>query len=279
MARSIQLLLQLGDVVTAPAPQPLVDALQSVQVTASAGSRSGFQLTFAVSKQSVITQALLPAGLLDPPRRVIVTAIVSGVPEVLIDGVITRHELSPSPTPGSSTLTVTGEDLTLLMDLRTEHACYPAMPHNVRVMTVLLKYVKYGIVPAAIPPVVFTVPNPLDQIPVQSATDLEYVRSLADEVGYAFYLVPGPVPGASIGYWGPEIRVGVPQPALTVNSGPADNVESLSFSFDGLARTQYTVRVTEPTTKLGIDVPVPSVSLLKPPLAVRRRWRCASSRS
>ncbi|MEU1598344.1 hypothetical protein ABZ468_37390 [Streptomyces sp. NPDC005708] len=269
MARSIQLLLQIGNVVTIPAPQPLMDALQSVQVTSSAGSRSGFQLTFAVSKKSVITRTLLPAGLLDPPARVIITAIVAGSIEVLMDGVITRHELSPSDTPGASTLTVTGEDLTLLMDLRTEHACYPAMAHNVRAKLVLLKYAMYGVIPAAVPPVIPTIPNPLDQIPVQSSTDLEYLRSLGKEVGYTFYLVPGPLPGASIGYWGPEIRVGIPQPALTINSGAADNVESLSFSFDGLSRTQYRVRITEPNTKTAISVPIPSLSLLKPPLAVR----------
>ncbi|MFF1909549.1 hypothetical protein [Kitasatospora sp. NPDC058218] len=269
MARSVQLLLRIGGVVTAPAPQALMDALQSVQVTSSAGSRSGFQLTFAVSKRSVITNALLPAGLLDPPTRVIVAVVVAGATEVLMDGVITRHELSPSDTPGASTLTVTGEDLTLLMDLRTEHACYPAMPHHVRATLVLLKYALYGVVPAAVPTVVPTVPNPLDRIPIQSSTDLEYLRSLGEEVGYTCYLVPGPAPGTSIGYWGPEVRIGEPQPALTVNSGAADNVESLSFSFDGLARTQYTVRITEPNTKLGISVPVPALSLLKPPLAAR----------
>jgi hypothetical protein len=269
MTKSVQLLLRLGGVVTAPAPQPLMDALQSIQVTSSAGQRSGFQLGFAVSKRSVITETLLPAGLLDPPTRVVIAAIVGGSTEVLMDGVISRHELSPSGTPGASTLTVTGEDLTLLMDLRTEHMCYPAMPHNVRVMLVLLKYAMYGVIPAAIPPVIPTIPNPLDQIPIQSSTDLEYIRALADEVGYTFYLAPGPAPGISTAYWGPDIRVGLPQPALTINSGASDNVESLSFSFDGLARTQYTVRVTEPNTKLGIDIPIPSISLLKPPLAAR----------
>lgn len=269
MPRSLQLLLRIGNLVTAPAPQPLMDALQSVQVTSSAGQRSGFQLTFAVSKRSVITETLLPAGLLDPPARVVIAAIVGGSTEVLMDGIISRHEVGPSDTPGASTLTVTGEDLTLLMDLRTEHACYPAMPHNIRVMLVLLKYAMYGVIPAAIPPVIPTIPNPLDQIPIQSSTDLAYINSLADEVGYTFFLVPGPAPGVSTAYWGPDIRVGLPQPALTTNSGAANNVESLSFGFDGLSRTQYTVRITEPKTKIGVSIPIPSLSLLKPPLAVR----------
>lgn len=269
MGKSVQLLLRIGSIVTVPAPQPLMDALQSVQVTSSAGKRSGFQLTFAVSKRSVITETLLPSGLLDPPARVIIVAVVGGSTEVLMDGVISRHDLTASDTPGASTLTVTGEDLSLLMDLRTEHVCYPAMPHDIRATLVLLKYALYGVAPLVIPPVVPSIFNPIDQIPIQSGTDLAYLNALANEVGYTFYLEPGPVPGTSIGYWGPEIRVGLPQPALTTNSGASDNVESLSFAFDGMSRTQYTVRFTEPNTKLGVDIPIPSLSLLKPPLALR----------
>ncbi|WP_158892917.1 hypothetical protein [Amycolatopsis anabasis] len=269
MAKSLQLMLMIGRVVAAPAPQALMDALQSVQVTSSAGQRSGFQLSFAVSKRSVITETLLPAGLLDPPTRVVIVGIVGGASEVLMDGVITRHELSPSDTPGGSTLTVTGEDLTVLMDLRHERECFPAMPLNVRVMKILLKYAMYGIVPAAVPAVIFNVPNPIETIPIQSSTDLAYLNALASEAGYSFFLVPGPRPGISTAYWGPEARAGLVQPALSVNSGAATNVESLSFSFDGMARTQYTIRLTEPNTKIGISIPIPDISLLRPPLAVR----------
>jgi len=269
VGKSLQLALRIGNILPAPAPQILMDALQSVQVTSSVGQRSGFQMSFAVSKRSVITEVLLPAGLLDPPARVVIVGIVGGSSEVLMDGVITRHEVSPSDTPGGSTLTVTGEDLTVLMDLRHERECFPAMPLNLRVLLILLKYARYGIIPAPVPAVIFNVPNPIETIPVQSSTDLEYINALASEAGYSFFLIPGPVPGISTAYWGPEARAGLVQPALTVNSGAATNVESLSFSFDGMARTQYTITITEPNTKIGISVPIPDVSLLRPPLAVR----------
>jgi hypothetical protein len=143
------------------------------------------------------------------------------------------------------------------------------MPHNVRAMLICAKYAMYGIVPLAIPPVITDVPNPIQEIPIQSSTDLAYLKSMALEVGYVFYVDPGPLPGASVAYWGPQVRVGPLQPALTIGMGAATNVESLSFSFDGMARTQYTVTITEPTTKLGISVPVPDISLLHPPLAAR----------
>jgi hypothetical protein len=269
VASSLQLMLLVGGVLAAPAPQVLMDAVQSVQVTSSAGQRSGFQLTFAISKRSVITEALLPTGLLDPPARVVIVAVVDGRPDVLVDGVITRHELSPSDTPGASTLTVTGEDLTLLMDLKHVRECYPAMPLNIRVLRILLKYAMYGIIPAPVPAVIFSLKTPLEEIPIQSSTDLQYIEALASEAGYTFYLIPGPVPGVSTAYWGPEVRAGFVQPALSVDLGAATNVESLSFSFDGLSRTQYTIQITEPTTKIGFSVPIPDVSLLRPPLAMR----------
>jgi hypothetical protein len=252
-----------------PVPQPLSDALQSVQVTTTAGQASGFQLTFAVSTRSIITTALLPAGFFDPGTRVVVVAVIAGMPSVLMDGVITRQDVGPSDEPGASTLTLTGEDLSVLMDLSHERMCYPAMPHNVRAMLICAKYAMYGIVPLAIPPVITDVPNPIQEIPIQSSTDLAYLKSMALEVGYVFYVDPGPLPGASVAYWGPQVRVGPLQPALTIGMGAATNVESLSFSFDGMARTQYTVTITEPTTKLGISVPVPDISLLHPPLAAR----------
>lgn len=269
MPSSLQLALLVGRTVAGPAPRELVDAVQSVQVTSAAGRRSGFQLVFAVSKRSVITRTVLPAGLLDPPARVIVAVVVGGSLDVLIDGVVTRHELSPGDGPGTATLTVTGEDLTVLMDLEHVRECFPAMPLNLRVLRILLKYARYGIVPLPVPAVIFSLKTPLEEIPIQSSTDLQYIEALASEAGYAFYLVPGPVPGTSTAYWGPEIRAGLPQPALAVDSGASTNVESLSFSFDGLSRTQYTVQVTEPTTKVSLSVPLPDVSLLRPPLALR----------
>jgi hypothetical protein len=71
-------MLLMGPMVPVPVPAQLIDALQSVQVTTSVGGTSGFQLRFAVSQRSVITQALLPAGFFDPRNRVVLVAVVAG---------------------------------------------------------------------------------------------------------------------------------------------------------------------------------------------------------
>ena len=82
-----------------------------------------------------------------------------------------------------------------------------------------------------IPSVLEDIPIPIERIPRQQGTDYAYIKALADEVGYVFYLEPGPVPGMSMAYWGPEIRVGAPQPALNLGTRrPHDNVEDADAS-------------------------------------------------
>jgi len=269
VSSAFYLTLLIGPVVPAPAPQPVMDAITGVQVTTTAGQRSGFQLTFAVSKDSPLQQALLPAGYFDPAVRVIVVATVGGVPNVLSDGVITRQELAPSNDPGKSTLTVTGEDLTVLMEFMEVKLPFPGLPLAAIVELILAKYAVFGIVPVVIPPLFLDVPNPLERFATQSGTDLDYVKAIAEDAGYVFYLDPGPAPGMNLGYFGPEIRIGVPQPALSVDMDGQTNVESLSFSLDGLAKTMPIVLVQIPEVKVSIPIPIPDVSILRPPLAAR----------
>src|SRR5438034_654210 len=82
-----------------------------------------------------------------------------------------------------------------------------------------------GIAPVAVPPIVPDMTNPLEELPSQNGTDLAYIRELAYKCAYVFYVEPGPVPGSSIAYFGPDIRIPAPQPALNVNMDALTNVE------------------------------------------------------
>ncbi len=265
------LTLFIGPAVPVPAPLPVIEALQSVQVTSSR-DRSGFQLTFSVGKTSALQLALIPAGYFDPMvTRVIIMVTISGIPHVIMDGFITRQELQPSNEPGQSTLTVTGEDLTVAMDILEINLPYPAMPDAVKVSLALAPYAVLGVIPLVIPPPVSTVPIPTSKIESQvSMTHLAYIKSLAQRNGYVFYINPGPLPGQSIAYFGPDIDIPVPQRALKVNSDAHSNVESLSFSLDGMAKTLPVYMIMDPITgKIPIPIPVPNVSAVKPPLGLR----------
>jgi hypothetical protein len=259
----------MGGIAPSPVPQAVIDALSSVQVTTTSGQKSGFQLSFAVSKTSTLLRNLLPQGYFNPPNRVIITVTFRGAPTVLMDGVITRQELAPSNEPGQSKLTITGEDVSRMMDL-IDFSGFPwPMPAEARVALMVAKYAMYGIVPMVVPSILLDVPNPLEEIPTQEGTDLSYINSLANIVGYVFYVDPGPIPGINTAYWGPEIKVGAPQPALTINSDAASNAESLSFSFDGFSKTLFVVFIQEPISKFPIPIPIPDVNPLQPPLGVK----------
>jgi hypothetical protein len=270
MLKGVYLTLMIGPSVPIPAPPPVMEALKSVQVNSSK-DRTGFQLTFTLGKTSLLQLAMLPAGYFDPiSTRVVIIATMSGIPRVLMDGIITRHEISPSNEAGQSTLTVTGEDLSLLMDIIQIKLVYPAMPVAARVALILAKYAVFGIVPVVVPPPGDSPPLPTDQIPTQTGTDREYLRGLASECGYVFYVEPGPAPLTSVAYFGPDIPVPLPQPALSVNMDWQTNVESLSFSLDGLAKKVVVVTILDPVTgKIPIPIPVPNISILHPPLGLR----------
>ncbi|MFO7170226.1 MAG: hypothetical protein DIU80_019550 [Chloroflexota bacterium] len=270
MLRGIQLTLLIGPAVPLPAPQEVIDALTSVQIT-SGGQRSAFQLTFSVSKRSLLQTTLLPAGYFDPiVTRVVVIVTLNGVPHVLMDGLVTRQESAPSNEPGQSTLTVTGEDLSVAMNVVQVKRQFPAMPEVAQIYLVLAPYAAFGIVPLVVPPFVTTVKTPLDQADTQTVTDLEYLQQLAARCGYVFYVEPGPAPLSSIAYFGPDIRIPVPQPALTVNSDAHTNVESISFSLDGLAKKILVPTVLDPVTrKVPIPIPLPNINVFRPPLGLR----------
>jgi len=271
MLDGIHLTLMIGPVLPVPAPKVVIDAVQSVQVT-SGKDKTGFQITFAVSKKSPLLTTMLPAGYFDPmSTRVVIAVTLGGFPHVLMDGIVTRQELVPSSEPGQATLTVTGEDLSVLMDVvEMPFMRYPATPSIGRVYLILAKYAAFGIVPVAIPPFINDVPIPTKEIPTHKGTELASLKKLANDCGYVFYVEPGPLPGQSIAYWGPDIRIPVPQRALSSNMDAHTNVESLNFSLDGLAKKVVVVTIFDPVkNRVPIVVPIPNFNLFKPPLGAR----------
>lgn len=272
MLKGFYMTLMVGPVIPVPVPQSVLDALVSVQVKTSAEPKvqSGFDLVFNLSNKSPLhTIFLLAGGSLPPVMRVIIIVTVNGMPEVLMDGVITEQHVSPGSDAGHSTLTIRGVDLTALMDLIDfDGFPYPAMPPEARVAIMILKYAVFGIVPLVIPSVLIDVPIPTEQIPRQKGTDWNYINELAEDVGYVFYINPGPLPGANVAYWGPEIKVGVPQPALNINMDAHTNVEALTFNFNADKKVLPILFIQNKETKIPIPIPIPDITPLNPPLGL-----------
>ncbi len=271
MLKNVQLSLMIGPVVPLPVPREVIEALQSVEVTHNTDAPSGFQLTFSLDSKSTLNTLLLLLPQMGPAVavvRVILTVVVNGSPTVLMDGMLTHQQVAPDVTSGRSTLTLTGKDISAAMDhIEIAGLPFPAMPPEARVLLILAKYAVLGIIPLVIPSLYPDVPIPTESIPGQQGTDYQYVTGLAKDVGYVFYVDPGPVPGTNTAYWGPEIKTGLPQPALNVNMDAHTNVESLSFSFDGLSNTLPIVLVQNQMTKITYPIPIPPLNPLQPPLA------------
>jgi hypothetical protein len=259
-----RLQLLIGPTVPLPVPYPVIDSLVSIEITNRDVERDGFQMTFALGKDSILDYGLLMSGLLDPPSRVIVIVIINALPQVVIDGVITSHQVVSTNKPGESKLTVTGEDISLQLDLEEKSVTYPNQPDSVIVTRLIGSYAQYGLVPMVTPTT--DVPIQVDRIPSQQGTDLAYIQELAGKNGFVFYIEPTDIPGVNTAYWGLDNRLGIPQPALTMNMGPNTNVDSpINFGFNALGPADPQVTVIEPNSKQAIPIPVPSS--LRPPLA------------
>jgi len=267
MLKGMHVSLLVGPAIPLPVPKAIIDALQSIQVTSAAGARSGFQISFALPNNSPLHTLLLLTGGRVPWLRVLIVITLNSLPLVLMDGLITRQEVSGSNEPGQSTLTITGEDLSVAMDQQEFNGIpYPAMPAEARVALIVAKYALFGMVPLVIPQIFSDVPIPVDKIPTHEGTDLAYVEKLAKDAGYVFYVEPGPLPGMNTAYWGPEIKLGVPQPALNLGMDAHSNVESLSFSVDNTKASLPIVFIQNQLTKFPIPLPIPDISLVNPPL-------------
>jgi hypothetical protein len=268
MTNAIQMTLWIGPIVPIKAPKAVLDALESVKVTTKAVGASGFELNFIIDVDSPLqTLFLIGGGAIPPLVRVVIAVTVNGTMEVLIDGVMTNHHVGTDVQNGKTTLTVIGEDLTRVMDyFDTSGLPFPAMPAEAQVALLLVKYALFGVVPMIIPSVLIDVPLPIDRIPRQKGTDLKHIKRLADAVGYVFYQDPGPTPGVSIAYWGPQIKVGPVQPALAADADAYSNVEHLQFTFDNDRKTLPIVIIQEETTKIPIPIAVGDITPLNPPL-------------
>lgn len=266
----IHMNLLLGPTVAVPAEPTLAEAIESVSITHNEAGRSGFQITFRSGRSGVVD--LIDHRTVAHPQlrlfnRAIISVLVGARPRVLMDGIITNHQLSPSAEPGASTFTVTGEDVSVMMDLDEKVVEHPAQPELVIATKIIASYAQFGLIPDVRPPRSVDVPLPTQRIPVQRGTDLEYLREMANRFGFVFYVTAGPLPFSNRAYWGPPQRTGIPQRALSVNMGAETNVESISFESSGLEAVRVSGMVQDSNTNQKL--PVETFASLRLPLAAK----------
>ncbi len=274
MSFGIHLTMLIGPTIPVPVPFTLTQAIQSIEITNTDQGRDGFQITFTAGRggpTGIFDDPLISNPLLTPFNRVILMVTIGLTPRVLIDGMITHHQFNPSQDPGKSTFVVTGEDISVMMDMEEKIHKNDNMPDLAIVNKIILSYAQYGLMPNVIPPLSMSVPISVDYTPTQQATDLSYVQQLATENSYCFYIEPTDVPGINKAYWGPKINVqNPPQSALSANLGAQTNVTSINFQYNSLK--PYFVKGKVDDRTLDKTVPVQTLGSLRIPLTLKPAW-------
>ena len=262
MLLGVRLTLLMGKEKAVPAPLALTEMLSAVEVTQSEDSRSGFQLTFEAGRSSPFDlrdYGLLAEELLRPFTRVVLVIRFNLSPTVLLDGVITQIQLTPSEEPGASTVSVTGEDISRMMDLEEHTDSYPNQAEKERVDSILRNYLKFGILTDTHTPPAPDQSTANQAIRIRNGTDYHYLQTLASNCGFIFYVRPGFVPNQSVAYFGPSGQLDVvakafPPSPLSVNMGPQTNVDSINFTYDSLALLQVETNRMDPETNSSTSV-------------------------
>ena len=253
----IRLTLLIGPTRPVPAPAVLMEAFESIEVTHSDEGQSGFQLSFKLGRgtqAAALDYPLLHNPLLRPFTRVIVMVTFNATPQVLMDGIITNRQIAVASQPGASTLTVTGEDVSFMMGRIERSFEHSAQDDRTVALRIIGTYGRYGLTPRVLPPPNSSTRNPSEGVPTQQGTDLQHLRDMAARHGFVFYVMPGRTAGQNIAFWGPPIRDGESQRALSVNMGSATNVESLSFQHSSVEPTLVTGKIQDRESNQSIPI-------------------------
>lgn len=253
-----------------------MESLRNIEIKHPDDGMSGFQITFHIGKggkTALQDFALLSSPDLKPPNRVIVVVTLNAFPHILMDGIIQHRQLAPGSEVGTTTLTITGNDVSVMMDKEKVKDKHPCQSEEVIVLKLINKYQQYQITPKIIKPSSSETPNPTDHIPVQDDTDLKFIRQLANRFAYDFYITPGPARGTNTAYWGPPASIGIPQRALSVDMGPYTNVESVSFQHDSKKPTKVKGKILDKDTQKEVTIQTFAPSASRIPLSAKPEWK------
>jgi hypothetical protein len=270
---SIQLRLYAGAMTLSPVPEAVAEAWQSLEVTQTDEAPGALQMTFHADRNLSLEPDydLLSSSVLRTGGRIGATISLNGQTIVLFDGFITNQELSHTTSFGASTISVIAQDVSVMMDLHHISYQYPGMLDPAIVAYVLTRYAIFGVVPMIVPPLSALILDPLLDVPAQNSTDRAYLQQLAQPYGHVFFVRPALTIGLNTAYWGPPPRFTAPQPALSVNVGPASNVERISFTHDGLSASLVLGEVQDEETDEVFPV-ITTSGMRLPPFAARPAW-------
>ncbi|HEU0304361.1 MAG TPA: contractile injection system protein, VgrG/Pvc8 family [Gaiellaceae bacterium] len=234
-----------------PAPEPIVEAIQQIDVECALEEASVLRIEFGISATKLGDWSILD---IDPFRPLTPLQLRvqrgAGAPEALINAFVTEHRVTYSE-GGRSKLQITGLDATYAMNLQEKVRAYLNLPDSAIASMV---FAEHAIVPRVDPTTpVLTDP---EGTTVQRGTDIRFLRRLARRNGFDCYVQPEPLSGLDVGHFRKRQLTGLPQAVLSVEMGTETNVCDFSIRYE----------LTRPTAAIaaGLDVltkaPQPAVA-------------------
>jgi phage protein D len=149
----------------------------------------------------------------------------------LINAYVIENDIEFSNQPSGSVLSVVAMDPTVLMHLEERVKAWPNMAHS-DVASAIFSAPAYGFTP--IIDATHYAPHENDHTLVQRATDIQFLKQLADANGYECYLDLNESSGVVEGHFHAPRPNQEPQATLSVNMGPATNVNRFRARYDML---------------------------------------------
>jgi phage protein D len=149
--------------------------------------------------------------------------------EPVFDGYITNVDLSLGTAPASTFINVSGMDSSVLMSLEEKIATWPDMADSDIVQEIMGQYRGVQIQADTTP----TVHQENDTTIVQRASDIQFVRDLAQRNGFEFYFETDKTSGNVTAYFQAPQLSGTPQQDLAIQFGDQSNLRSFSARLTG----------------------------------------------
>ena len=240
----------------APAPAPLVEAVQEITVDCSVEEASVLRVRFGITKSVIGDWSILQ---FDPFRPLLPLGLRIqhgiGVPEAVINGFVSDHRVTYADDPGGSSLEVTAMDATHVMNMIEKVMPWPNMPDAAIASAIFGQY-------ALIPQVDPTTPvliEPEGQT-TQRGTDIRFLRRLARRNGFDCYVQPEPFSGLDIGHFHKRELLGMPQAVLSVSFGGDTNVSNFNVRYEATKPTAAIAVQLDTLTKTPQPGPAPVVA-------------------
>ena len=245
----------------APAPQPLVEAVEEIVVASSLEEASALRVRFGIAHTELGDWTVLTEDVFRPLVPVTVRVQTSVLPEALITAYVSKQQVGYGDVAGTSTLEVSGLDATLLMNLQEKVMPWPNLPDGAIAAAI---FGQHALVPM-VQPTAPTLVEP-EGTTIQRGTDIRFLRRLARRNGFDCYVQPEPLTGIDQGFFRPRQTIGVPQAVLNVAMGDESNVTGFQIRYEMAQPTTVVAANLDTTTK----APQPALApvSIQPPMGI-----------